>query len=130
MSFSNVIVPYSARLDSHVVLTNVLSASIPPLTAMATYPNPAWVQAERMGRSLGGMPRTINLWDWKEQALRLPRGLWARIEAQLGPCSFIEDRRIVCPPIDFHWRGQLRPEQRQAVIKALPHDDGVLVAPP
>lgn len=97
---------------------------------MATYPNPAWVQAERMGRSLVGMPCTINLWDWKEQALRLPRGLWDRIEAQLGPCSFIEDRRIVCPPIDFHWRGQLRPEQRQAVIKALQHDDGILVAPP
>ncbi len=130
MSFSNLIVPYAARLDSHVVLTNVPSASIPPLTAMATYPNPAWVQAERMGRSLIGIPRSLNLWGWMGPSLRLPRGLWTHIQMQLGPCPFIEDHRVVFPKIDFHWRGQLRPEQRQAVIKALQSDDGVLVAPP
>ncbi len=127
---SESILTYSARLDSHVTLLNVHKAAIPPLTAMATFPNPAWVQAERMGRSLIGMPRAINLWDWTGSSLRLTRGLWTRIETQLGPCPLIADHRIVCPPIDFRWRSQLRPEQRQAVIKALQHDDGILVAPP
>lgn len=127
---SESILTYSARLDSHVILANIPESAIPQIAALATFPNPEWTQREHMGRSLLGIPQTLRLWNWEGQSLRLPRGLWTRIETQLGPCPFIEDHRIACHEIDFHWRGQLRPEQRQAIIKALQYDDGVLVAPP
>ena len=128
MKISTVIVPQTARLDAHVTLTHLPEPIIRQLTALATFTNPEWTSRRKMGRSVTGVPQYIECWALNGHQLILPRGLRPRIRMEAD--VVVEDQRIVLPPVDFRWRGQLRPEQRQAVLKALQRADGVLVGPP
>lgn len=125
------IIAYRTTLSTHVALDDIPDTLIPQLTAMATFTNPEWASRTKMGRSVDGIPRRIECWSSDGHRLVLPRGLWPRIQQRLGMAAVtMEDHRVILPPVDFTWRGQLRPEQRQAAVKAIQRTDGVIIGPP
>ncbi len=82
----------------------------------------------RQGRVPTGERRTVHFYRNRPEAVVLPRGLLSRVQA-IAPVRVI-DRRLTLPPIDFGWRGQLRPEQIEAARVLARAGEGMLVGMP
>ena len=94
------------------------------LCKAATFPHPEYRKRVRLGRSVYGVPSQLLLWRQEGEWLIVPRGL-----AGLLPRAIVEDARAILPRIEFGWRGQLWPEQRQAALAAVRAGGGVVVGP-
>lgn len=98
------------------------------------YPGPLRAELQRLawfkrkGRLRSGDPRWLQLWVETPAALGLPRELWWRIQDR-HPWQ-VQDQRVAFAPLDWHWRGKLRPYQGPAVETLQKLGGGVLVAPP
>jgi superfamily II DNA or RNA helicase len=66
----------------------------------------------RKGRVPPGEKRSVRFYLNQPGHVVLPRGLLPKVQAMM-PVQIV-DRRLVLPPIDFGWRGELRPEQAEA----------------
>ena len=88
------------------------------LLALATY--------RRKGRLPKGEKRLVRFYMNKPGFVAIPRGLLPKAAA-IAPLA-VEDRRLLLPPVDFAWRGQLRPEQAEAARKVAQAGGGMLVA--
>ncbi len=122
-----------------IILTNNLRlSSIPPeiratLMDTLTFPNPKWMENQRMGRWNRGTPKLLRFYDkTRGGGLWIPRGymrqlllLCRRREVTVE----IDDRRRVLPPVDFNFTGQLKPFQNKAVEVMHSRDFGTLSAP-
>ncbi len=97
------------------------------------FPNPKWVENERMGRWNRGTPRVLTFYDKVgADGLWIPRGYLRQLILtcrQMGVDHRIEDRRRRLPPVDFDFRAELRPFQQAAVEQMLPRDFGTLSSP-
>lgn len=97
------------------------------LRSMAVY--------RRVGRLAPGLAREVRFYsDGRRRrppvdCLWLPRGLLPRVR-ELVPDLRVYDARVVVPEVGHGWRGQLRPEQADAVWRLYRQGGGVLVAPP
>jgi superfamily II DNA or RNA helicase len=97
------------------------------------FPNPKWLENERMGRWNRGTPRVLKFYAKAgADGLWIPRGylrqlvlLCRRMEVE----HRIDDRRRSLPPVDFTFRGELRPFQKTAVEQMLARDFGTLSSP-
>jgi len=99
------------------------------LRGRATFANPARADADRYaGRPAHWIPATIDLWRQEAGALVLPRGLAGELR-RLAPMCPVRDLRVALPPVDFRWRGALRPEQAVAARAVHAAGGGVLVGP-
>jgi superfamily II DNA or RNA helicase len=128
---------------AHAPLTIVLTSNlrlrgVPPelrktLTETLEIPNPKYVENERMGRWNRGVPRTLKFFDKVgADGLWIPRGYLRQLILlcrQLGVDHRIEDRRRSLPPVDFTFRGELRPFQVEAVEQMAGRDFGTLTSP-
>jgi len=122
-----------------IILTNNLRLSnIPPeilamLMDTLTFPNPKWMENERMGRWNRGTPRVLKFYDkTRGGGLWIPRGYMRQLLLlcrRRGEKYEIDDRRRELPPVDFNFIGQLKPFQQEAVKTMLSRDFGVLNAP-
>lgn len=89
----------------------------------------------RVGRLAPGLAREVRFYsDGRRRrppvdCLWLPRGLLPRVRA-LVPDLRVYDATVVAPEVEHGWRGQLRPEQADAVGRLYRQGGGVLVAPP
>ena len=92
----------------------------PRLLRLATY--------RRRGRVPKGDRRVVRAYVNRPEFVALPRGLAPKVRA-MAPSRLV-DLRLVLPPVDFGWRGQLRPEQSQAAWKLVRAGGGILIAPP
>jgi superfamily II DNA or RNA helicase len=128
---------------THPPLSIVLTSNLrlkggPPelrLTLMQAleFPNPKWVENERMGRWNRGVPRTLKFYDKVgADGLWIPRGYLRQLILlcrRMGIDHALEDRRRLLPPVDFTFRGELRPFQSEAIAQMAPRDFGTLTSP-
>ncbi len=103
------------------------------LVATLEFPNPKWVENERMGRWNRGTPRLLRFYiKAGADGLWIPRGCLRQLILdcrRMGIDYRIEDRRRRLPPVDFDFQGTLRPFQQKAVEQMLARDFGTLNAP-
>jgi superfamily II DNA or RNA helicase len=97
------------------------------------FPNPKWLENERMGRWNRGVAQTLKFYRKAGPGgLWIPRGYLRQLILlcrQMGVEHRIEDRRRTLAPVDFVFRGELRPFQKTAVDQMLARDFGTLNSP-
>jgi superfamily II DNA or RNA helicase len=97
------------------------------------FPNPKWIENERMGRWNRGTPRVLKFYDKVgADGLWIPRGCLRQVLLMcrhMGIDYRLDDRRRSLPPVDFSFRGELRAFQETAVERMLARDFGTLSAP-
>ncbi len=78
-----------------------------------TLTNPAYVDAKKYGRYLKGIPKSLKYYEESERAgLIIPRGFASTVPGFEYPQRARE-------PVQFSFKGKLRPYQEQAVSAAL-----------
>jgi superfamily II DNA or RNA helicase len=101
--------------------------------AASTY-NPEFYDRQRRRQSTWNVPRIITSYDETlDDHLVLPRGLRdtaTRLIEAAGSKIEVDDQRVSGDPLDLSPTFNLRPRQQKAVEALLPHELGVLVAPP
>ncbi len=121
------------RLSAHLT---VAAAAVPPQVRQTwrrelTLPNPAYVAARRQGRYSGHLSPSLSLYRERAGRILLPRGYTPRAVAHLRHAGLevqVEDRRLLLPPVDFTFTGQLLPYQAAAVARV--RTSGILCGPP
>lgn len=101
--------------------------------AASTY-NPEFYNRQRRRQSTWNVPRIITSYDETlDDHLVLPRGLRdtaRRLVEEAGSKVEVDDRRAAGAPLDLSSTFALRSQQQEAVEAVLPHDLGLVVAPP
>jgi superfamily II DNA or RNA helicase len=101
--------------------------------AASTY-NPDFYDRQRRRQSTWNIPRIIPSYDETlDDHLVLPRGLLdsaTRLVEDAGSKIETDDRRVTGDSQDFAFSLNLQPAQQTAVDDLLPHELGLLVAPP
>jgi superfamily II DNA or RNA helicase len=125
--------------DLKIILANNLRLSnIPPeirtlLIETLTFPNPKWMENERMGRWNRGTPNMLKFYDKVRcGGLWIPRGYMRQLLLlcrRQGITYEIHDLRRTLNPVDFHFDGQLKTFQKKAVNTMMSKDFGTLNAP-
>jgi len=96
--------------------------------------NPEFYDRQRRRQSTWNVPRFIQSFDETlDGQLVLPRGLLetaTKVVTQAGSKVMADDKRAVGVPTEFTLTAELTHIQRAAVRDVVPHDLGVLVAPP
>jgi superfamily II DNA or RNA helicase len=117
---------------------NLRLKGLPPELKLALmekleFPNPKWLENERMGRWNRGTPRVLKFYDKVgADGLWIPRGCLRQVLLmcrRMGVDYRLDDRRRSLPPVDFDFRGELRAFQKAAVDQMLTRDFGTLSAP-
>jgi superfamily II DNA or RNA helicase len=122
-----------------IILSNRLRLSHVPdelasqLTEKLKFPNPKWIENQRMGRWNRGTPKTLKFYRrLKGGGLIIPRGYMRQLllmtRRQNIPVE-IEDRRRKLTEVDLIFQGTLKPFQVEAVEKMAAKDFGTLCAP-
>jgi superfamily II DNA or RNA helicase len=97
------------------------------------FPNPKWLENERMGRWNRGTPRVLKFYDKVgADGLWIPRGCLRQVLLmcrRMGIEYRLDDRRRSLPPVDFTFHGELRAFQMIAVERMLARDFGTLSSP-
>lgn len=100
---------------------------------LATFSNPAFLELQRMRLSVARTPRVIACFEDLDRYLALPRGCLADASALLAEFGIqleLRDERTDGEPIALAFEGGLNDSQREAAQAFLPHETGVLCAPP
>lgn len=101
--------------------------------AASTY-NPEFYDRQRRRQSTWNVPRIITSYDETlDDHLVLPRGLRdtaTRLIEGAGSKVEVDDQRVAGAPLRLSPTFDLRPQQQEAVEAVLPHELGLLVAPP
>ncbi|MBW2090668.1 MAG: DEAD/DEAH box helicase [Deltaproteobacteria bacterium] len=103
------------------------------LTERLTFPNPKWIENDRMGRWNGDTPETLTCFEDVENGLIIPRGFTRQLIGLCRRHGFrfrLEDQRRALPEVDFEFQGQLRPFQQEAVRAVMGRDFGTLSSLP
>jgi superfamily II DNA or RNA helicase len=121
-----------------ILANNLRLFNIPPeirnqLMKTLTFPNPKWMENERMGRWNRGTPKMLKFYDKvRGGGLWIPRGYMRQLLLlcrRKGITYEIDDQRWTLNPIDFHFEGRLKPFQQKAVNTMMSKDFGTLSAP-
>jgi len=120
----------SVTITNNLRLKNVPPDILKILTEKLKFINPKWLENEKMGRWNRSTPKELRFYDKVgATGLWIPRGymrqlilLCRRYEIKYE----IEDRRGSLPPVDFSFKGKLRPFQKVAVEEMLARDFGTL----
>ena len=124
-----------ARLGAKLAIerSGLPPAVVAALKHLGSIHNPAFYEKQRMRFSTWDTPRFIRCYEEDLEWIHLPRGLVERVTElteKLGSRLEITDTRPEQPKAGLHFVGRLRPPQSDAVQAVLPHDRGVIVAPP
>ncbi|MBW2492599.1 MAG: DEAD/DEAH box helicase family protein, partial [Deltaproteobacteria bacterium] len=120
-------------LTNNLRLSNIPSEIRQKLMKTLTFPNPKWMENERMGRWNRGTPKVLKFYDTvRGGGLWIPRGyirqlllLCRRKEVTYD----IDDQRRTFRPVEFKFNGRLKPFQQNAVNAMVSKDFGSLSAP-
>jgi superfamily II DNA or RNA helicase len=97
-----------------------------------TLANPAYQSAVNRGRYTGGIAPEIHGYQIDGDQLIIPRGFSGQLGKALlsaGVRPGVEDCRRALPEVDFHFLGELRDFQEEAVKAMAREDFGTLAAP-
>jgi superfamily II DNA or RNA helicase len=106
---------------------------IAELKHKASLPNPEFYRRQAQRFSTFGTPRLVTCFHHDQARLALPRGLLDSVKQIMSAARIrvtLVDRFPQRKRIAVKFRGALSEKQEQAVASLLPHDLGVLVAPP
>ncbi|MFZ1982853.1 MAG: DEAD/DEAH box helicase [Desulfatitalea sp.] len=125
--------PLKIRIANHLRLTQVPEIILLELIGRLQFPNPKWIENERMGRWNKGVPKTLKFYQRSgTDGLIVPRGLMRSI-VLLGrkhqETIEIEDQRRKRAEVAFAFTGELRAFQQTAAAAMLARDFGTLSAP-
>lgn len=101
------------------------------LVHLAAFRNPEFYKAQAMRMSVWGKPRIIGCAENHENYIALPRGCLDDILSLLSENSILailHDERNLGNSLDVSFKGQLRPDQNEAVNAMLLFDTGILCA--
>ncbi len=123
------------RLDAavHVPRTTLPAVLIANLKRLATFANPVFYEKQRLRFPTYDTPRFLFAGEWHPDRLVLPRGVLdetQRLIEDAGATVTVHDARPAGRRIRWKFTGELRPEQERAVRAMVPHEYGVLAAPP
>jgi superfamily II DNA or RNA helicase len=119
-------------LNSKAILEGLKPDTRRHIQRFFTFENPAYAEAVKQGRWIGNTPRHLQFFDDTPAGLACPRGAAARLHGictQHGEQITIVDERLSLDPVNFQFKGTLRPLQAQAVTGVLRKDHGTLSAP-
>jgi len=123
----NITIKNNLRLSD---IPHVLSET---LIEKLKFPNPKWIENHRMGRWNRGVPKELRFYDKiRGGGLWIPRGY---IRQLISLCRHnrvnyrINDQRHSLPPVDFSFKGQLKPFQQEAANRMLAKEFGTLSSP-
>ena len=98
---------------------------------LAAYNNPEYFKNQAMGISTFGIPRIVYSGEDTEQYIAIPRGCLNKLCENLDAASIkysVDDKRNAGKRINVTFKGELYPEQQNAVQSLSGHDTGVLAA--
>lgn len=97
-----------------------------------TFTNPQWEENERRGFSNWQTPKKLCSLEEEGDTLTMPRGFTRQalgiLKRHVVTYEFADHRRTL-DPVAFHFQGELRDFQLEAVEAMLPRDFGTLAAP-
>ncbi len=96
------------------------------------FPNPKWLENERMGYWQGETAKTLSYLDLTCDAIKMPRGFIRQFLNILrdNNVSFnIQDKTRCLPQVPFNFKGELYPFQKDAAEAVLSRRYGVLNSP-
>ena len=94
--------------------------------------NPKYDELEKMNRWTGDTPEFLRFYSQGTDWIRTPRGYISQVIAWCRRENIrfeIIDRRRTLPPVDFEFRGSLKPFQEEALELILKKDFGTLSSP-
>lgn len=98
-----------------------------------TFPNPKWMENQRMGRWNRGTPKMLKFYDnVRGGGLWIPRGYTRQLLLlcrRQGIAYEVDDQRRTLNPVAFRFGGRLKPFQQTAVDAMISKDFGTLSAP-
>jgi superfamily II DNA or RNA helicase len=103
------------------------------LRRLAAFQNPEFYKKQAMHLGTRGTPRVVTCAEESGSFLSLPRGCEPDVVALVTECgskASIEDQRTSGDPIVVEFQGELTEVQARAAAAVLPHDIGIVVAPP
>jgi len=120
------------EITNHLLLIGPPSDFCREIKARLTFPNPAFIEAEKMGRWTGNLSERLYFYHADRRGLVIPRGFMSSLRYLAGqydtPVEIIDCRRTL-PNAFFHFAGQLKPFQDEAVAAMMEADEGTLQAP-
>jgi superfamily II DNA or RNA helicase len=120
-------------LDASLKLAGLPTDLRDTLIEDLSFPNPKWLENNRMGRWNGGVPKELRFYDKAgKDGLWIPRGYMRRLLVTLrreGLDYDLNDKRRRLNPVELPFNGELRDFQKTAVAKMLRREFGTLCAP-
>ena len=118
------------KIAHNLQLSDVPSELMEILTEKLEFINPKWLENERMGRWNRGTSKSLRFYDRVgASGIWIPRGFMRQLVLLCRRHKIgyeIEDCRSTHPPINFSFKGKLRPFQQKAVDEMLARDFGTL----
>ena len=118
------------KISHNLQLTHVPSEIMEILTARLEFINPKWLENERMGRWNRGTTKSLRFYDKVgSTGLWIPRGYIRQLILLCRKHKLdydIDDCRPSLAPLNFVFKGKLRPFQQKAVDAMLAKDFGTL----
>ena len=122
-----------AVLSNKLHLSNIPDEMYLELIEKLKFPNPKWIENQRMGRWNRGTAKTLKFYRrTKGKGLVIPRGFMRQLILTARRHAIemqIEDRRRKKTEIELDFHGTLRPFQHKAVDIMAAKDFGTLCAP-
>ncbi|GBC60784.1 ATP-dependent helicase [Desulfonema ishimotonii] len=120
-------------ITSRLELSGVPDALSENIRKNLEFPNPRWLDNDRMGRWNRDTPKFLRFYEEiRSETLYLPRGFARQLILMCRNHHVdytLEDRRRTLPEADFSFSGSLRPFQQAAADKMLSREFGTLNAP-
>lgn len=121
---------FTITITNNLRLKNVPPELLAILTEKLEILNPKWIENERMGRWNRGTPQLLRFYDKVGSSdLWIPRGYMRQLILLCRKYDLkyeIDDQRRHLAPVDFSFKGKLRPFQQVAVDRMLAKDFGTL----
>ena len=120
------------KLSNDLILTQIPDPLIAEIRDRLTFTNPAYTEAEKMNRWTGNLDRELKFYRAKNGGLQIPRGFTGHLISMARKAGIpfqIEDHRRTLPEVDFHFAGELRDFQQDAVNNLIKYDFATLPAP-
>jgi superfamily II DNA or RNA helicase len=119
-------------LNRQLVLKNFSEDTGNIIKQMLQLKNPKFSEAQKMGRYTKGIDPILYFYEASMETLICPRGAATQIykicRTQGEKIEFIDERKHLAP-VDFSFKGKLRPLQISAVQSCLKKDFGLLESP-
>ena len=119
-------------LSNDLILTEIPDQLMAEIRDRLTFPNPAYVEAEKMNRWTGNLDRTLCFYRAENGGLQIPRGFTGHLISMAKRAGIpfqIEDHRRILPEVDFQFAGELRDFQQEAMDNLIKYDFATLPAP-